>query len=218
MATQVVITTLGSANRKIPEEDAWRLVLKEWGDVMDGYAEATEGDESWAYNERASLSTLTAAISRSNRANVVLEEYRCDKLRHTGEDGAPAWGKGRADLWTMVGTASFLMESKFLWVSSLARGGGFGRVKAIVATAFSQVQRYEDEADQLAVAVFAVPYMKPSNTEAAATVIKRVREWPIALGNRVGLRADYYRGAADDDDETAWRFPGVTLFLLFRAQ
>ena len=84
-------------------------IMLKWFRVIDDYQRATldVGDVPYWYNERASLSTLAAAIWKSG--GVALEEYKTTKTR-----GGPKKGKyeGRADLWFTWKGKDYVGEAK----------------------------------------------------------------------------------------------------------
>ncbi len=82
--------------------------LREWTRCILDYSRALEWkDAAWWYNERASLSTFSAAVWRAG--GVALEEYSTLKR----------WGRarrtGRCDLYFQFPGERFAAEAKFMW-------------------------------------------------------------------------------------------------------
>ncbi len=71
-------------------------------------------DRPYAYNERATLSLFAGGVWRSNRDNMLLEEY-CDKKQ--GEAGEY---RGRYDIWFEAEAQSCYAEAKQTWPSITA--------------------------------------------------------------------------------------------------
>jgi hypothetical protein len=78
--------------------------------IMDRYIEAyndpDEPDRPFFYNERATLSLWAGGIWQSNRENLVLEEYRSDKVSLSGKY------TGRCDIWFRAEGQSCSAEAK----------------------------------------------------------------------------------------------------------
>jgi hypothetical protein len=89
----------------------WDDLLKKWFRILNDW-ESDGQDAAYWYNERATTSTLAAAVWRCN--GFALEEYRCSRL----------YGKqerlGRADLWFKLAgdTSEYVVEAKQAWPST----------------------------------------------------------------------------------------------------
>ena len=192
---------------------AWRKVLKSWAQHMSTYMEEIKDPAPYAYGERASVGLLTAGIVRSNSRAVAIEEYACGRY---GEDGEEEQ-RGRADLWAVLGSTSYLLEAKQIWPSAQTDAPFFGNVRKVLDSALEQAQGYTDTPNNHVAAVFVVPIISRGNEIDAGDVAKTIRVEQVGLGSHSGFRADYYpQEDRPDPTADAYRYPGVTLFLSIR--
>ena len=144
-------------------------LLHKWIDLNNGYCKAFPGDSLYWYNERATLSSLAAAVWKGN--GYALEEYRTDK--RFGKDQWP----GRSDLWFSWGKTDYLVEAKQIWSSlfSLSRESFEKISEALKVAKSAVVENREDVGNRLGV-VFVVPYIPPSKKADREDLIKKFIE------------------------------------------
>lgn len=94
-------------------------ILEEWVEIISTYTNEYDPEDAlYWYNERATLSTLAAAITRQPYRTFVLEEYRTEKR----DDERGKW-PGRADLFFVCHRTAYVAEAKQVWVSISSRAG-----------------------------------------------------------------------------------------------
>lgn len=110
-----------------PRSEGLSRALREWIKCNEDYCCALDWrDAAWWYNERASLSTFSAAVWRAG--GIALEEFSTKKLCRRGHRN------GRCDLYLQFPDERFSVEAKFIW-SNLGQ------------TLKTQMKRIEDKLD-----------------------------------------------------------------------
>jgi hypothetical protein len=162
-----------------------RPVFVAWFEIMEMYLESFDyKDCQWWYNERATLSSLAAAVWRAG--GIALEEYCLEK----GKKG-DLW-TGRCDLYFRLKTQDFACEAKQLWCSIGRKGKpGLGNIKDVLSTACRDARVIgKNEGRRLGIC-FAIPYLPPSDKD---IVDNQLLNWSKKL-----------KGI--DFDSIAWFFP-----------
>ena len=148
------------ANKKF---SALRPILIQWIHNIHNYCnqyhnkeKPAEKDAPYWYNERATLSTLAAAVWKLG--GIALEEYKAKKMTKREE-----W-KGRVDLWFQLKRKMYVIEAKQHWClidkQKLNRGLVKDRVQRRLTSAISNViETPVDEGTPIGI-VFVVPKMR----------------------------------------------------------
>ena len=178
-------------------------VLREWIDANHEYCRRSKwADVPWAYNERASLSTLAAAFWLSG--GVALEEYAEVK-------GLAA---GRCDLYGSIGKNGYVLEAKLLWIS--LRGRHWRRaIDTKLRDARKDVRKTRIQFGETRLAVvFVAPYLGGKKPDVSEIVIDRFVQ---SLATRKDLccawtfpkraRGFTWKGFKN------WRFPGAAIVI-----
>ncbi|GEM_PF-5014181 len=198
---------------------AWRSAIEEWAGLMDAYICIHSDDPPpFAYSERTNVGLLSGGILRASADNVTLEEYAVGKDQ----------GKGRADLWAIVGAYSYLVEAKHGWSScqngldtfeaiNLAASSGTEPLRDVLDASIEQARSYDDQPEFHVAAVFVVPYITAGQTTSFDEAWESVEAGELASGSHSGLVAWYRQEQQDVDvDGDYHRYPGVVLVLSFR--
>ncbi len=190
-------------------------VLSAWHGLLQRYAEVWGWrDVPYWYNERATLSTLAAAVWASG--GIALEEYRTDR----GEDGEGV-RKGRGDLYLSVGGEHFIAEAKQHWsypTRSAERIAGDPTNLLRRACADARAKRANgcpgcpDVLQRRLGVVFAVPCLPP---KARGAMEAHVEAWLVQMLVVPADCASWFlvppgqEGVGND----CWLYPGVCLLL-----
>ncbi len=144
-----------------------RDLVNHWQIFVDRYCEEHDGDNPWWYNERASISVLSAAAWQL-KDGVALEEFGTSKKAHVK---AADLKNGRCDLYVGVGDEMYVFEAKQVWIDVVKED--FGKFRDGIDRAVQDVERLDEEdAVQKAIS-FAVPYFdQTSKNEAKDTLSK----------------------------------------------
>jgi hypothetical protein len=171
-----------------PVFDNWFQILKRYLDELD------HEDCQWWYNERATLSSLAAAIWKAD--GIALEEY-CTKKGKKSE----TW-TGRCDLYFKLGRHNFACEAKQIWCAIGRRatiGIGFKKINDAVNMACREARNLDkDEGRRLGIC-FAIPYLPPSDSD------KQIVEQQVAKWLKAMTAVNY--------SLIAWSFPEKTRLL-----
>jgi len=134
-----------------------RPVLLAWFEVLEKYLESFDyKDCQWWYNERATLSSLAAAVWMAG--GIALEEYCTTK----GKKGN-SWS-GRCDLYFSLRTRDFACEAKQVWCAIGRKAKkGLEKIDNALSTACNDAKGLgKNEGERLGIC-FAIPYLPPSD-------------------------------------------------------
>ncbi len=197
----------------------WRPALDAWARLMDAYIAIHDDDPApFAYNERTNVGLLSGGILRASADAVTLEEYAVGKES----------GKGRADLWAIVGDYSYLVEAKHGWSScqngkpffdevNLSSESGNRTLREVLDLALAKARTYDDDPDFHVAAAFVVPYITAGQATGFEDAWEDVVAGELGAGPHSGLVAWYRQDERDVDvDGDFNRYPGVVLVLSFR--
>jgi hypothetical protein len=160
-------------------------VLNSWIENIDLYLQYFgNSDCPWWYNERATLSSLAAAIWKNG--GVALEEYSIDKGAKSKE-----W-IGRCDLFIGLQSNTFACEAKQAWcpIGRRAKNGVKIAKQSLEAACKDARKLPKEEGTRLGIC-FAVPYL-PSQDSSFIDV--QLTHWLEEIS-----KIDY--------DAIAWRYP-----------
>ncbi len=115
-----------------------------------------------------------------------------------------------------MGNYTYVVEAKYVHQSTESPNDYLAAVPDRIEEAFDQVSVYDEFATYQVAAVFYVPAITGRSKLEIAEVVSTILSTDVGVGNRLGLRSDYYPVASDDPEKKEWRYPGVTLFLAFR--
>ena len=173
-------------------------VFESWFDIIHDYADKTDNDAIYWYNERANVGALAAALARNNIT--LIEEYSCTKGR--GEDKS----YGRTDIACCYRNEWYLAEAKLKWqaISSFSAI----ETKNITSPSCADARRswHGDKGSVPIGITFVVPWIKPQYRGDITTLIKQfiaeIEEdeycdfWaycaPGRLREALGASGDYY--------------------------
>ncbi len=147
--------------------DLISALMNKWFKEMERYRDATGGDVSWWYTERANVGMLASAAVRSDWA--ALEEYSTDKARPPKKGGKPS-SKGRCDLYLMApkqwdkNEVSFAFETKQVWQPIGTSEPKLERIKKAWDRAVHDAGcLLSKEADHRMAGLFVVPYIQKAD-------------------------------------------------------
>ncbi len=162
-----------------------RPVLLAWFEVIEKYSESFGYEDcQWWYNERATMSSLAAAVWRAG--GIALEEYGTKK----GKKG-DSWS-GRCDMYFSLKTQDFACEAKQVWCAIGRRAkAGLGKITDALTTACSDARCLGKNQGRRLGICFAIPYLPPSDKD---IVDHQLLNWSKGL-----IGVDY--------TSIAWAFP-----------
>jgi hypothetical protein len=180
-------------NRFIHPESisAFRPILREWVEVNRSLARLWEWkDCPWWCNERASVSTLAAAIWRAGGR--ALEEFYDEKMYRRAKY------QGRCDLYFEFQGYEFIAETKQVWLPVGRRSDLWDTtLEKSIATACKDVRHTQEQGWTRLGIVFAAPYFPKSDSDYATELLKK---WQSRI-----LDGPW--------DGLAWVFPPRTRYL-----
>ena len=185
-----------------------RPVLEQWFEVLKRYLDSfkKQRDRQWWYNERATLSSLAAAVWIAD--GIALEEYRTKKGKKSEK-----WA-GRCDLFFRLGTHDFACEAKQVWCSF---GSGatktLEKIKNALSIACKDAGNLDKNEGRRLGICFVIPYLPPSGTR-QIIVDQQITRWLEAI-----MTLDYSliswvfpkntRSPVDD----SYIYPGVVMLI-----
>lgn len=179
----------------------FKPILEEWTQIVTQYTEREmPKDALYWYNERATLSTLAAAIAR--KKHPLLEEYRTEKGR-----GHNSWA-GRADIWFKCGEKAYVGEAKQLWIS-ITRGASLAKVKVNSTLRGARSEAIDSKylgAKGLGI-VFVVPYIAKSKNGDASYLINEFKKAIYQIDCDASAIA--FPHNAETTNEEGYFYPGV---------
>jgi hypothetical protein len=142
-------------------------------------------DSAWWYNERATLSTLSAAVWKTS--GVALEEYPTEKGKEH-----EAWS-GRCDLFIGIQSHQFACEAKQAWCP-IGRNAkkGIANAKTSLQEACNDARKLDKGEGRRLGICFAVPYLPPRDEK---SIDEQLEKWLYSI---------YYEL---EYDSIAWLFP-----------
>lgn len=181
-------------------------VLHAWFEVMEKYLEGFDyTDCQWWYNERATLSSLAAAVWRAG--GIALEEYCTEK----GKKG-DSWS-GRCDLYFSLKTQGFACEAKQIWCAVGRQAQpSLGKIKDALSTACSDARDLgKNEGRRLGIC-FAIPYLPPRDKH---IVDQQVLKW---LKELISLKYSaiawaFHEKTRSLTNENGYVYPGVAVLV-----
>lgn len=180
-------------SRDLPIGDA----LRGWITCIDRLTKSwqTRKDLPWWYNERADLSTLSAAIWLSGGTSI--EEFQSDKRKISKTTGNLA-GRylGRIDFLFTLNGQHYVAEAKESWSSAVSRNPTH-RIRKRLADAQSDIRKVRSYRDRKIAIVFVKPTIPTSNRRQARQLIDRWMDTVQAV----------------EVDAKAWYFPDSALTL-----
>lgn len=93
----------------VPALDVWRNRVLRYANMWSGREDA-QVDAAYWHGERASASTLVAALAETGAD--ILCEYDCERVP---QDPSVGTRRGRSDIWFRIGRRSAVMEVKQRW-------------------------------------------------------------------------------------------------------
>jgi len=183
-----------------------KKVFESWHEILEIYIR-TSGYEDcpWWYNERATLSSLSAAIWKSN--GIALEEYCTEKGKKDDEYS------GRCDMYFYKGSNGFACESKQVWCAIGRRAKiGLKKIESSINIACKDARNLNKNEGRRLGICFAVPYLPPSDKPYIET---RLGKWINQIQTLDYSSISWFFPSKTRylENENGYFYPGVAVFV-----